>query len=57
MPANSYPPTTDTGFMTFTVPAGIGNDFGFPTGVSISIRTIGGAAGAATGPDFLVITE
>jgi hypothetical protein len=57
VPANSYPPTNGSGFMTFTVPAGIGDIIPFPTGVGISIRTIGGSAGAATGPDYLVITE
>jgi hypothetical protein len=57
VPANSYPPTNGAGFMTFTVPAGIGDSFGFPATVSITIKTAGGTATAATSPDYLSITE
>jgi hypothetical protein len=52
VPANSYPPTNGAGFMSFIVPAGVG-----PGAVSITIKTAGGTASAATGPDYLTISE
>ena len=57
VPANSYPPTNGAGFMSFTVPAGIGDIYPFPASVSITIKTAGGTATAATSPDYLSITE
>ena len=48
----NYPPTDGSGFMSFTVPAGVG-----PGAVSITIKTAGGTASAATGPDYLTISE